>query len=1401
MCRLIKTRRNGYIFAVLFLSLCFGVMDLAFSQEGGFKYFKNYTKADHGRNAQNWGIQQGPGGLIYVANHDGLLEYDGVSWRVYDIPGYSVRSLAIDETGTIWVGGESEIGFFSRLPDGSLKYTSLTPKIKKEHQGFSAVNKTHSTQNGIFFRAKKFLFRWNPKAKKMMTWKSPGKLEFNASFVCGGKYYIHVREYGLMDVTGDSLKLVPGGEIFASKKIFMMVPLPGQPQKIVVGTQDKGFFIYDSLALTLTPFPMEADKYLAEKKLYHGIPLKSSPNEIALATLEGGLVIIDSTGKLERILDKNSGINDDGVMYIYEDSQGNLWLALNNGISKIEYTSPFFIYDSRSGLEGSVLSVSRHKGVLYAGSSKGLYFLDSSYFPSSFSFAKWTQVPGIAGNCYSLLSAGDSLLAAATGGVFEVNHPNRVTRKIIEGNSYVLYRSKKNPDKIWAGTQKGLVPLFLENNRWVPGPLLEKITQSIYSIVETPDGHLWLGTKSQGVIKVDFTGGGSNKEPAITHYLGSNGLPPGEIRVFEAANHIMFGTEMGIYRFDQKKRNFIPDNTLGKDFAGGSRNNVFRLVQDNDRTIWFHSRNKNFRAIHKPNGSYSIDSITFLRIPPAQVNAFYPDPAGHFTWFACDDGLIGFDKRNIPVHEEEYTALVRKVSIIGEKSPVFDGCILNGNSRSKPPLPRFRFEDRNLRIEFAAPFFEGETSTQYQVRLEGYDEKLSPFTSETRKDYTNLDVGVYTFKVRAKNIFGRLSSTGVYRFQVLPIWYRTWWAYTIYAAALFFSVFFVFKWRSHVLEKEKKRLERIVTERTLEINRKKLQLEKQTMMLEEQSGKLKEMDRVKSRFFANISHEFRTPLTLIMGPLEQMIPSAGDWESKEQMNVMYRSANRLLALINQLLDLSKLDSGKMKLQAGRYNIIPFLKGILESFHLLTQQNKLDLRFISAKDDITLYFDPAKLEDVVCNLMINAVKFTPPGGSIIVCAREKTGTAGIDPSNAAPGPGMLEISIRDTGIGIPKDQLAHIFDRFYQVEASAASEHSYKGTGIGLSLARELVCLHHGEMDVQSDEGENRGTEFIIRLPMGEEHLKPEEISNHTGLPCFSGKSDDLQSIYLQEEGNGERCDNGPGTGTGNEIYGVETGENEEGKEKEKTIILVVEDNKDVRDYIRRPLEPLHGVVEAANGKEGIKLAKSVIPDLIVSDIMMPEGDGYELCREIKKDIATSHIPVILLTAKASEESIIQGLKTGADDYITKPFNSKILCARIENLIELRRQMQLKIQRQKMLLPAEISVSSMDEEFLKEFQGIIEKNLSDPELDIETLCKVLYMGRATLFRKILALTGETPKQFIQSYRLERAAQLLKSRFGNITEVAFEVGFSSTAYFTKCFKEKFNRVPSAFVAAEV
>jgi signal transduction histidine kinase/DNA-binding response OmpR family regulator len=1365
---------KGNLFFIIVTVLVFGLLFPApqnnngYSQNTGFKYLKNYSPEGKDIQPQNWSVVQDKRGIIYVGNHGTLLEFDGVSWRTINVPGVSVRSLAIDEEGTLYIGGYNEIGCFTLDSKGTRQYTSLMDRLKDNQRNFSPVWRTHWTKEGVYFRTLKFLFRWDSKRKEIKVWKSENN--FNATFFCGENFFVLERPEGLKQMVNDSLELIPGGESFKADKISMMVPY--DDRTLLIGTRSRGLYIYDGK--TSEPFPTKVDDYLKENVLFYGIRLKSSPGDFALATLRGGLVIIDTNGRLKHIFNKAAGLADDNVWYVFEDSRGNLWLALNKGIAKIEYASPFSFYDDRSNLPGLGLSVVKHNKHLYAGTSSGLYFLAS---PNRFS-----PVPGISSNCWSLLSIDNSLLAATSKGVFQVEN-NNTKQTIVRGPSYVLHRSPKDANRVWVGTLQGLISIYFKDDRWAVEHKFKDIAQEIRTIVEDKKGNLWLGTPAKGVLKVNFPVDGSITAPGVKRYHTPGGLPAGEINVFMAAGHVMFAsTAKGIYRFNEKDNVFVPDSTLGDKFAGGS-DGVFRIAEDRHNHIWFHSAGRNYQAIPSPGRPFDINPYPLRRLPVDQANVIYPDPGGDISWFACNKSLIRYDTRIKKNYRLDLPIFIREVVVNG--SPRFYDAekfkYKPANNREVFP-PVISFKNRNLGFHFAAPFFEGESRTQYRSLLEGYDEDWSDWTSETRKEYTNLDAGIKTFRVQAKNVYGDHSPEAVFQFKVLPPWYKTWWAFSGYGLLSLLGVYLIVRWRSVKLERETKKLEGIVKKRTKEINEKNRQLETQTLQLKDQAGKLKEMSAVKSRFFANISHEFRTPLTLIMGPLEQILSDyrGKDSNLEKKVKLMLRNSQRLFTLINRLLDLSKLDSGKMRLQTARQNIIPFLRGMTASFELLANQYELDLTFHAEEEDITLYFDLEKIEDVLCNLLINAIKFTPRGGKIMVAAKRVPTKEEHFPS------GYLEISVNDTGPGIHRDQLARIFDRFYQ--SDSAYEHHQKGTGIGLALTRELINLHHGRIDVHSRAGENSGTEFIVRLPLGKEHLEPHEIVTPDETPPYRRKP---YEVPLDVKGVPADSDETDATASEGANDSLKPG---------KDIILVVEDSADVREYIRGALEPLYAVVEARDGQEGIQKAQEIIPDLIISDIMMPGVDGYQLCGTLKKDIKTSHVPIVLLTAKASEKSILRGLETGADDYITKPFSTKILMARIKNLIDLRRHFQLTLYREMTQQPVKMAVSEIDREFIKELQDVIEKNLSDPDFNVEQLGKKLYMSRATLYRKIHALTGESPNDFIQTYRLKRGAELLEKNFGTVLEVAFEVGFSSASYFTKCFKKKFNRLPSAFQAAE-
>ena len=1334
------------------------------SREEGIPYIENFNRKDYKNQSQNWAILQDRRGIIYVANQGMLMEYDGVSWAEIEVPNKTVRSLAMAENGTIYVGGKDEIGYLAPGAEKNLEYRSLIPYLPERNREFSNVWRTYCTKEGVYYWTLKYLFRWE--AGKLNVWEA-GKV-FDACFVLHDKVYLREREVGLLKMNRGRLELVPGGELFAAQadNIYMMAQYDSQ--RLLIGTRQKGFFLYqENAAPPFVPFPTQADSYLQAKVLYYGIRL--SGGEFAMATRDGGLLIMDADGKIVRIFDKATGLQDESVKYVYEEPSGNLWLALEEGIARVEYASPISIFDeNRSRLPGKVLSVRRFglQNRLYAGTTRGLYYLSPTEPGHHFYFQ---PVPGISA-CWSLLAAGDTLLAATNEGVFQIEEKG--ITEITRQQSLVLYQSRKDKNRVWVGTYQGLLCIYRDKDRWKETRRFDNLAQEIRTITEDRFGNPWLGTATQGILELEFPAENVMASPSIKRYGPEHGLPSEEISVFWVADHVIAATQKGLFRYDVKSHLFIPDFMLGEEFAGKENGrSVFRIAEDRHRNIWLHSEARNFQAVPLADETYLIEEKPFLRIPLAQVNEIYPDPAADVTWFAGQDGLICFDQQKIKNYDRDFPAMIRKVLVKGKT--IFAGYDTGNTGQPNAPLPQIPYRDRFIRFVFAAPFFEAETETRYRYILEGSDQEWSAWARETQKDYTNLDPGTYTFRVQAQNVYGKHSREDTFRFRVLPPWYGTWWAYLFYTIAGSFLLFLIVRWRSLKLVREKQKLELTIEERTREINDK-------NRLLEAQAHQLKEIDRVKSRFFANISHEFRTPLTLIMGPIEQMLNGTvkNKAEQDNKLRLMLRNSQRLLGLINQLLELSRFDSGKAKLQAVPQDIVAFIKGLTASFENAALQRELELSFHAPDTGITVYFDPEKLEEAVGNLLSNALKFTPAGGKVTVTVKP-------NPAMDEHFPlGMVEIWVCDTGPGIPVEHQAHIFDRFFQ--APSTYEHHAKGSGIGLAIAREIVELHHGRIDFHNRETGPCGSEFILSLPLGNAHLQPHEIVPLTQAVIIPQRP--IAPRYLPPD---------PGVESP-----VDANSNREEKDiiegvlQEKDLILVVEDSADMRQYIKSALDPLYRVEEAVDGRQGIDRALELIPDLIISDIMMPQTDGYELCRTLKNDVRASHIPVILLTAKASEEGILEGLSTGADDYVTKPFSTAVLLARVKNLIDLRRHLQQSWNREMTLQPTQISVSPIDREFVKDLKEVIEKNISDPEFNVEQLSRRLYMSHATLYRKIHALTGEAPTDFIRSYRLKRGAELLEKGMGSVLEVALEVGFSSANYFSKCFKKKFQRLPSEY-----
>lgn len=676
-----------------------------------------------------------------------------------------------------------------------------------------------------------------------------------------------------------------------------------------------------------------------------------------------------------------------------------------------------------------------------------------------------------------------------------------------------------------------------------------------------------------------------------------------------------------------------------------------------------------------------------------------------------------------------------------------------------------RHDQKVLTFRYVGLHFAEPENVEYAYKLEGFDDNWSYVGPKREATYTNLSPGNYRFRVKAANADALWNENGaMIDFQVLPPWWQTWWAYLIYflaAATLFLSL------------------------RRYELNR---QSYKHQLELEKiEADKLKELDSLKSRFFANISHEFRTPLTLILGQIDSVLESQSDARSTNRLSMARRNADRLQELINELLDLSRLEASRVTLSARPVRFLPFLRGLVFSFETLAEDREIQLIFAPISDkleNIEVFIDPDRLEKVFLNLLSNALKFTPKKGTVTVSVRGPVSV----PEDSTTGE-AIEIQVQDSGRGIPADQLPFVFDRFHQAGDVVSGE--LRGTGIGLALAREVVELHHGQISVESRLGE--GSVFTVSLPWGRDHLQPDEISEAGIGPAeFHIPHSEIQNpnspkepaeFHIPRRGRPHSEIQNP-----NSAFHI--------PHSKLPYILIVEDNQDVRDFIRDHLEKDFRVGEALNGEEGLQKAREEMPDLIISDVMMPKMDGYVFSREIRRDELTCHIPIIMLTARAAEADKIIGLETGVDAYLTKPFSPRELRVRVRNLIAMRQTLRARFRTATIVKPAMVSEVPLDQAFLEKGLAFIEAHMEDEQLNGDLLANEMNMSLSQLNRKLRALIDQPAGKLIRSMRLQRAADLLIQQSGTVAEIAYRLGFGSQAHFSKMFHKHFGQSPSEY-----
>jgi len=787
----------------------------------------------------------------------------------------------------------------------------------------------------------------------------------------------------------------------------------------------------------------------------------------------------------------------------------------------------------------------------------------------------------------------------------------------------------------------------------------------------------------------------------------------------------------GLIQFDTKTG--ISKSFTTKD--GLPNNTVYTIVPDKDGYLWCSSNKGIFRF--SP-ADYSVLSFTVkdgLQGNEFNRYQFLNFPDGKIA-FGGTQGWTIFHPDSITVDSYQPNIALTDIEINNE--PIATFTALKNKAVVAIDTLRLSYDENFLTFHFAGLQYNDPEKLQYRHMLTSIDKKWVDAGTQNSANYTNLSPGTYDLKIDASNTAGIWSSyIKTIHIIIAPPWWNTWWAYTLYVIAMATVMFIIFRIR----------LNQAKTKQEMELKKK-------------EADQLKAVDEIKSRFFSNITHEFRTPLSLIISPVEQMQQDEGISPGiKKRLSAVQRNAKHLLRLINQLLDLSKLESGNMKVVLSRGQIKSFVEEIVQSFEQKAESKQIELGFESSCPDKEYLFDTEKWEKIVTNLLSNAIKFTPENGKV-------TGQLSATGKDAFQT--IIHLRVVDTGSGIPGENLPFIFQRFYQVDDSGTRK--YEGTGIGLSLVKELTELMKGSIEVESREG--TGTTFDVFIPVTE--------ATDNSIPSLT------KSVSLQESSP--------------DIIKRDTVIVNQQDKNNVPLILVVEDNPELCEFISESLGKKYRTCTASNGNEGLQIAKEMLPELIISDVMMPEMDGYAFCREIKSRVQTDHIGVILLTAKAAQESVIEGLQVGADDYITKPFHFDELELRIRNILDRQEKLRLFFKNQLSNPDASLDKSQVQNDFITQLYSIIDEHLDDSNLNVEKLATKAAVSHRTLNRKLSSLIGLSANELIKQYRLKRSVEFLKSGH-NISETAYSVGFETHSHFTTSFKSFFGVTPTEYVSTKI
>jgi len=1067
------------------------------------------------------------------------------------------------------------------------------------------------------------------------------------------------------------------------------------------------------------------------------------------------------------------------------DHEGSVWIAAN-GLHRLK-PALIRVFGSPEGAVDNVYPIHLDPdGTLWFGSfGSGMVRMKDGEFQR---FGLRDGLPGDLVTAIHRDRDGQLWVGAYNGSICAFRPHQPCDRPIPLSGEVIRAIHQDRSGSLWVGTDNGL--FRRTGGEWVRLDQEDGVPRvPVRVVLEMGNGELWFGTNGAGLLHY-LPGAGFDR------FTTSDGLSSDLIRsIYRDDEGVLWvGTEgRGLNRLELARGSLAGAKvTTYRRLHGMYEEVIHQILEDDFGRLWMSSNRGLFwvqldelnafargEIVRVHSSHYTERDGLRNREANGGVNGTGVKTADGRLWFGTQAGVAVVDPATIRRNAVPPQVAIQEVKAGGaEFHPDPDGIL------------RLPVGLRSLEIDYTALSFLAPDNVQFRYRLAGFDDDWVMPGNRRTAFYTRVPPGDYRFQVVASNNDGVWNEAGESIELVLPpYFYETGWFRGLGVLLLAGILGTAIAFRARRARHREDELVGLVHERTRQLESEKeaseaarREAERHSRVAEQalatvadQADQLREIDQAKSKFFANVSHEFRTPLTLMIGPLEdvrQGLHGRITPEQDREVSVSLRNARRLLRLVDQLLDVAKLEANRVAVRAASGNPVELLKSLLSAFSPVAERKRITAR-LEAPDSVTgVWYDPDLIEKVFANLIGNAFKYTPEGGSIRVTVRQTVPVAG-HPDFADMPEGQLTVTVRDSGPGIARAELPRVFERFYRTESAKENE---GGTGIGLSLARDLVRLHHGTISVEGEEG--FGASFTVPLPLGRSHFDQSQLDDGRSQVTPAG-----DGLPINEEDPLEiEADVAPDGIPGQEL----------------PTVLLIDDNPELRRFVSKHLVMGgYGVIEATDGNEGLRLAREVVPDCIISDIMMPGMDGHELCRVLRSDRDLDFVPVILLTAKADRSDRQEGLGEGADDYLTKPFDMSELLARVSNLIASRHRLRDHVSRAPASLhPEPVEVMSGDESLLARVRQQLEANLADSEFTVDQLASGLGQSRSQLYRRLQEILQQSPSELMVRYRLERGADLLAARAGTVSEIAYGVGFKSVSHFCRRFRSHYGVTPSSW-----